>query len=875
MCATNQREKGTLFGLVMAAPRPSFGIASFAGTVAGRFTIERCLGAGGMGEVYLARDTLLKRSVALKRLSSEWRSDENSRRRLLYEASRTSALSSPRIAAVFDVLEHDSELFIVMEYVPGTTLRARIGSPLSLRDFLDIATECAEALVTAHASSIIHRDLKPENIMLLPSGGLKVLDFGLSRRIGIDQHASTITVDEAGSNVQGTMGYIAPEVLRDRPPDERSDVFALGVIFYEMLTGKHPFRTETFFGTFDRTINIEPPTVSQLRPDVPQRVSALVEHMLAKATEARCASAAEVLRELQMVRDERDVPAHRRTSWITLLLLAVLFAFSIVGVRLALLYNRRVPTLPAHRLLAVLPFRAVAPSGELQVITEGLTETTTAKLAHISSGPELQIVPASEVRRRHIGDDPDQARKELGVDLAIVGSVERSGDRVRVNYALVDAAAARQLSAGTVVADASDPFAIEDNTVERLLSLLNVELQPANRRDLAQHGTNVQVAYEDYLRGVGYMRSRDDDPHNVDKAVTAFQHALSLDANYGLAYAGLGQSLWLKYGATHDAAFVAKARSACEQAVSLAPSAAQPHVCLGTLSNGIGKYENAVAEFNTALSADAQSDDAYVGLAKAYESLGKMPEAESTFQRAIAVRPQYWAGYVGLARFYSRLARYAEAATEYNTAAERAPQNSSIYTSIGGLYIYTGKYDKATEALKHAIALNPRYDAYSNLGYAYFRQRMFDDAIRAFEQAQSLGAHDFETWGNLADVYYWAPAKRKLARTRYLRAIELGEQRLHVNPKDNSVHVLLAHYYAAVGRRADAMRHLQSALADQDPEVLYYAALVFTQLGDYKQGIQWLQAAITHGYSRFEIASAIELDGLRDTLEFKKLMATN
>lgn len=877
----------------MSAPKPSPRSELIGGTLAGRFVVERPLGAGGMGEVYLATDTVLRRRVAIKRVAARWRDDPQRREQLLQEAERCSSLNHPNIAAIYDVLQDEAtaELVIVMEYVDGVTLRPSIGTPVDRETFFRIALPCAEAIAAAHQRGIIHGDLKPENIMLgrnlarapntyasaqpevfADSGMVKVLDFGLAIHSDDKSDETTLTRDALERDTRGTLGYVAPEVLRGSTPTPPADVFALGVIFYELLTGKHPFMSVTNAVTVDRTLHLDPKLPADAAGGEP--VAAIVRRMLAKEVSERYSTAREALKDLQ---GSYSGAEPKRRKWIAggVLLLALT-----VGVSAGLLWRQHTQksTISRYKLIAVLPFRPIGSQPGLQALSDGLTETASAKLARIADSDGLQLVaPADMSKIRGDADEAlDKARHDLGVDLAFVPSMEQDGDRVRLNFRLVDTLSRREIDGDSVIAPADDLFALEDSAVERMAALLDVKVRAQARRELAERGTQNREAYENYLKGIGYLRGFDD-PANSVKAVNAFQTALASDSNFSLAYAGLGLAYWQQYVESKQPHFVDQAHQMCSHAEDLANQLAPPHICLGTVALGTGKYEDAVHEFSLATNLDADSDDAVLGLAQAQKLLSRPQEAEATFKRAIALRPQYWAGYSRLARFYIEQSRYKEAAGEFELAAQHAPQNTFVFMGLGGAYIYLGEYELADRALRRSIDLSPRYQAFSNLGFVYLRQRRFDEAIGAFEQAFKLGAQDYEIWGHLADAYFWAPGKRNLAPPRYQKAIAMAQEALNVNPKDYNAQMLIAHYYAATGQKDAAQSHLRAALGDQqqNAEVFYYAALVSNELGDPKEAVRWLRTALAHGYSAAEIKRDVEFDNLRNDAEVQKLLAGN
>ncbi|HTC93580.1 MAG TPA: tetratricopeptide repeat protein [Terriglobales bacterium] len=864
------------------------------GTLAGRFEIRQRLGSGGMGEVYLAEDTRLKRQVAIKRLAARLRTDRLSREYFLKEAERISALNNEHIAGIHDVLEDRGEIFLIMEYVEGANLRFRFNPRPSVEQFLEVAVQCAEALAAAHEKGILHRDIKPENIMLTPAGQVKILDFGLAQRVRmVGEGVPTASLAAPGHPLSGTRGYVAPEVLLEKEPDTRADIFSLGVVFYELLTGNNPCAAATWVGSIELTLHAKPSSIHQANPQVPDEVERVIRKMLEKDPDDRYATARDLLvdlRRLHRLSESGVLPPPRHlvlrrhkklTFWggiaATLAVIAIFVPWRTLARQLQQKISppQNVPVaIPNQKLVAVLPFRTIEASPEVKTFSEGLAETVTAKLTQLTATHALQVAPASEVYGRGIAD-VDQARKELGVNLVVQGSLHQSGDTVRITYTLVDALSHRQLRGDSVTASSSDPFALEDRVVEGVLWMLELEITPDERPQLEKHGTTVAGAYDLYIRARGDLQNYTD-PAAVESAIENFSRAISLDPNYAYAYAGLGEAYWDKYRIDKAAKYIPKAREACQHSLALSTDLAAGHVCLGNLLVTAGKYEDAGAEFSRALAAEPTDDDAYRGLASAYEQMGRLQDAEQTYQRAIELRPHYWAGYRWLGHFYAQHGRYQEAVEQFDRAAAVSPDNSSIYYNLGGLYIFMGRYNDAIHALQRAIALRPGFEAYANLGQAYMRLRRFDDAIGSYQQALTLNVRDFRSTGYLADAYYWAPGKRDQAAPLYERAITMADEELKLNSKDIDVHLLLAEYHARLGHADAARMHMRQALKfhPDEPETMFFAALVENQLGNKAGAIQWLGKALHQGYSLAEINAAVDFDNLRSDPAFQAIVQT-
>ena len=844
----------------------------------GRFVIRARLGQGGMGEVYLAEDTALRRQVALKRMAPRFSSDARARKRLRHEAQLASQFSDPHIAAIYDILEENNELFVVMEYVQGETLRARLRRPLGIKDFLSLAVQCAEALAGAHKAGIVHGDLKPENIMVNPSGQVKILDFGIARRMCYGEEGTTVE-SAYGGNLGGTPCYMAPEVLQEKGADERADIFSLGVVFYEALAGGNPFRAEGFLATCERILQGEAPKLRELRADVSPELERIIAKMMARDAASRYATAADLAVDLRAERAavEQTSSAAKRSAkprpvwfWVIAGALAAVLGILLATSKRRELEDRK--SMPRAKQVAVLPFSPGDGEKYMAFFDAGLTEALTAKLTQLTGDGSLQVVPASEVRAKGVST-AEQARREFGVNLALEGSVFRSGETVRIQCILVDTGRLRQIRAQTLTLPVGDPFAVQDQVVREATRMLEVEVPPAARDMLTSHGTQVARAYDYYLRGRGYLQDYER-AENLDSAIEVFERALTLDRDYALAYAGLGDAYWAKYQLVKDPHWVESSRQACEKSLQLDGTLPAGHICLGRLDEGTGAYSRAVGEFQRAIDREPTSDVAFRGLADCYQELGQLSDAERTYQRAIDLRPQYWAPYNWLGAFYYRNARYAEASRMFQQVVALAPDSFRGYYNWGGSLVEEGQYDQAIQVLQHSISIRPTGSAYTNLGNAYFFLRRYEQASEAYEQAVKLGRRIALLWWNLADGYYWTPGKQSQAAAAYQQAIALAREDLRMNPQDAQALGIAAVCHAMLGEKKPALDALNQALriAPRDATLRFKAALVYNQFGDRARALEWLKQARAAGLPAVRFRNTPNLDSLRADPRFSQLL---
>jgi serine/threonine protein kinase/tetratricopeptide (TPR) repeat protein len=872
-------------------------VNDLAGCRVGRFLLQDRIGAGGMGHVYRAQDTILKRVVAIKRMAPRLQFDERDHERFLKEAQRASALNHPNIAAIHDVIEEKGEILLVMEYIEGQMLRERMRAPISMAEFVAIGMQCTKGLAAAHDQRIVHGDIKPENIMLAGGQRVKILDFGVAKRFaGADPKEATRSLASMTFSTSGTPGYMAPEVLQQKVYDGRADLFSLGLVFYEMLGGQHPFLTDSFAGTVGRVLHLEPPSLHEINHSVPAPLAGIVEHMLVKDPAFRYPTAHDLLADLEAVqRGDKPVfgglpsrPIRSRhkfwnlsRGWKTLiaagaisLLVVLLFLFGF-GARFRhasnLPVNSSRAALPQNVSLAILPLEV--PEGDLQfaALANGLVATLAAKLTQLGENHAVQVVPASEMRSKHV-TTLDQARQEFGVNLGLRVDLQRSGDLLRVTSTLLDAKTGRVLAAKSFDAPLSDPFKIEDEVADGAAAALGVTLRPEERRELVEHGTNLPEAYNYYLQARGYL-DVPFKPENANSAITLLGEALKLDPNYGAARAELGMAYWWKYDSTKDKRAVALAREACAKAVGSGNAGAEGHICVGVVANGTGQHELAAGEFQKAVQLDPTNDRAYTGLAIAEEHLNRLDEAEKTFQQVIQLRPQHAGGYLSLGAFYLQQQQAEKAIDMFSRGIAVAPDSYRGYSNLGAAYLYQAKYAEAIQPLRQSIAIRPTSDAYNNLGTAYLRLRRFPDAIGAYLEAVRLNENQYAVWGSLADAYHYS-GDQAAAKAAYEKAIGLANKQLEVNPKDAEVNGDVADFYAMLGDRKHALAFLDQSLrwGQGDKDLLFNAATVYQDLGESDMALEWLKKSLDAGVSVATVLETPLFDSLKDDPRFLALV---
>ena len=837
-----------------------------------------------MGAVYLAEDLNLGRQVAIKFLSPERAADPEFRKRFVHEARAQAMLSHSNIATFHEVGEEKNTAFLVMEYIEGQSLSELAKQEkLPVSEILEIAIQAGEGLQAAHEKGVVHRDIKPANILLNSKRAVKITDFGLAKWKG----ATTIT--QTGAQL-GTACYMSPEQVNGTKVDQRSDIFSFGVVLYELLCAKRPFEGDSKQAIFYELLYTEPHPLARYSSNIPSGLQEIVTKCLTKKPEERYQSAADLVADLKRIKrevisGETDFqPARvgkrsfRRTLRKVSLLLAggavilvVLFLFPWIQNSIKRLLG--IGTIPSKKNLVVLPFTNVGGDPTKQAFCDGLGETLNNKLSQLEQfHRSLRVVPVSDLRKSKVYG-AEAARKIFGVTLAVSGNVQATENRIRLTINLIDTKTLRQLRSTIGDYQMANFASLEDQTVRKIATMLEIELPPQAVLELARGGSSVSIACVFYLRGRGYLQQYEK-PENLDLAIGLFERALKEDPLYSLSYAALGEAYRRKYDATKDSQWMQLAIRNCNLAIGLNERLLPAYLTLGMISKGSGRYEEAVGEFRKALEYDSLNVEAYRGLAGAYEALDKTDSAEATYQKAIKLRPSYPVGYSYLGAFYFNQGRYDGAAAQFQRVVQLAPENIKGYNNLGGAYIKLGRPYDAAAALERSLKIQPNPVAYSQLGALYFFQvARYTDAARVYRQALELDSSDYQVWGSLGSAYYWAPGERAKAYPAYQRAAEMAEEKRKANPRDATLLSHLADFYSMMGEKHRTLPLLEQslALAPADQDVIARAGETYEQLGQREKALEWIGKALNKGYPLEKVVQSPGLNRLREDPGFQRL----
>ena len=676
--------------------------------------IER-LGGGGMGEVYLAQDQRLGRRVALKFLAAHVDADAEARDRLIREAQAAALLRSPHIAVTYDLAEYDGGLFIAMEYVEGELLSTRIArGPLPLAEALDVELQLADALDEAHQRGIVHRDIKSSNVMITDRHLVKVLDFGLAKFLNAPRTADIRTLANATAPglVLGTLNYMAPEQLSGATVDNRSDLFAAGVVLYEMLTAKLPFAGDSIGAIADRILHHEPDAIARYNYAVPEEVEMIVRKALQKQPGYRYQTARDFYIDLLTARRRSSTDTARRSAWLS----PIDFADSAQPMPAAPIASDR-----AHEVVvAVFNFANITGNAADDWIGQGIAESLTADLTRIKSLSVVARERIFELQRSldEVGRTIDERQamemgRRLGASVAVSGAYQRLGERIRITCQAIDVATGHQRATVKIDGRLDDLFELQDRLVNELTSGLSVEVQQQDRAAMDMVGTQSIEAYQAFSRGMLNLRLAGRD--SMDRGIALLEQAIEHDPNYVEAMVELAGALELKASFLSAPSLFEKSLALTDRALAVRPDDADAHVQRGDTLLAMGRPDEAIAELKEGLRLQPDRATAHGSLARAY-----------------------WIG----------KGRVDDAIREFEETLRLNPQGGYTHLQLALLYSLRGEYDAAERIARQAVELQDRImsgttglilvGAHSRLGYALYRKGEYDEAIREYRRELDL-----------------------------------------------------------------------------------------------------------------------------------------
>jgi serine/threonine-protein kinase len=695
---------------------------------------------------------------------------------------------------------------------------------------------------------------------------------------------------------------MAPEQIEGGTPDHRVDLYAFGLILYEMVTGTVPFHGDSAIQELLQRVRVRAPDPRTVNAETPGPLADVIVRCLEKDPDARFQSAEEILIALDDAADPatRSARSRRRSVPITDLpetpsapskvtarrlvpIASVLAIVLLVGLAVWSGVGRGVrpaapgaPAASATRtpasalpFLAVLPFRVLGDPQQLRYVGDGVVEALSSRLFQQTG---VRVVPTRDVQAAGAIATIEEAARKFGATMIVEGTVQAAGGRLRLVVNLHDMAAKKQTWSRQFTGTNADLFTLEDDIYDGLIKALGIPADPAALARSAVRPTDDIEAYDFYLKGRDALRSSQD-PKQLQASINFFEQAIRRDAGFPLAYAGLADASLQMYSETRNSFWAERARAAALRARELDDRLPEVHYSLGSVYSGTGRNAEAVVVLRRALELAPNSDEAYRRLGAAYRDLGRKDEALEALQKSVDVNPYFWVNHNELGQTYLHFGETENALKEFERVTELEPQNPVGYTNIGSTYFAQGQWEKGIPAYEHSLKLQPHWLTYSSLGTAYFYLKRYPEAVKAFEQAATLNPNDAITVGNLADGLRWS-GDRDRAREMYVKAIALAYKDLQVNPKDSTTLAMVALYHAKTGNAASASDFIRKARAvdPANPAIFYYEAVVHALAGRQQPALTSLERALQGGYSAREAAEDPELQSLSKSEAFGHLL---
>jgi tetratricopeptide (TPR) repeat protein/TolB-like protein/tRNA A-37 threonylcarbamoyl transferase component Bud32 len=856
------------------------------GQTVSHYKIIAKIAQGGMGVIYKASDTKLKRTVALKFLPPDITRDATSKQRFIHEARSASILDHPNICTIYEIDETDNgQMFIAMAYYEGETIKEKIESgSITIESALDIMVQICDGLSRSHEAGIVHRDIKPANIMVTRRGEVKILDFGLAKLGG----ESSLT--RTGIAV-GTAAYMSPEQASGEEVDFRTDIWSLGVMLYEIAARKLPFHGDTPRSMVNSIIRDDPSGNSELEIRLPRKLMKIISKCMKKRAGDRYQSMAELRNDLVGFsnlhgRDKHTVkidtgfsgdvrPRKRPGVVIPLLLVAM-----VLGLLLVIPKTRNVimgwvgmNSFPQQKRVAVIPFTAEGNDPAARLFGNGLTRVITDKLIALEKYEgHLWTVPNRMVLEENINSFA-KARMILGSNLVLTGKIQRDMNRIRLHVRLLNSETGKVIRSNDFDAHITNLSMWQDRVVMTILDFLEIEMDSKKQTLLNSGGTSFPGAFIFYMKSLGYL-GQTGDPDRLVRSIRLLDQAIEQDGLYADALIARGEVCFNNFGRTRNREWLDRSESDLRRALQTNPDSWTGCMMLGKVYREKGLFDQSLGQLEQAVKLNPNGYRAYLETAFTYEDAGSLYKAEESYKKTIDIRPDHWKGYDYLAYFYYKAGRLNEAETMYMKTIRMNPYHIQAYNNLIAIYNQKGNNRRAWEVFENVTELSPNSTAYSNIGNNLFFQGKYEAAKNMYEKAVELGRNDRRIWGNLADSYRYLRTHKSRALEVYRKAIELAERSLERDPGNAGLRSSLALYLSKMGDHDNAISQINRALSAEPNrlDIIYNSILVFEISNRRTDALHAVKAYVARQGALARLEKDPDLDPLRRDRRYRQAL---
>jgi serine/threonine-protein kinase len=838
------------------------------------------LGDGGMGVIYKANDERLNRTVALKFLPPYLANDPLANKRFRREATTASNIDHTNVGTIYSVENTANDCpFISMAYYCGDTLETYIiNASLTTQQILSIMQQVVKGLEAAHSKNIIHRDIKPANIIILKDGVVKILDFGLAK-------VCDDTLTKTGLKM-GTLGYMSPEHIKGEPLGATSDLWSLGVLFYELMTGCRPFTGITEQSLMYSVLH-DKPDYKKLNSRF--EIKKIIARCLQRNPEKRYQSAHILLNDLNKL---ETLPPKLTSSSLKVKLENFLlnaskkfiyicvFVILISSMLLVAVFKfQETPTLlDTEQTISKLPLKKgiaiYALQNNLTNFQMGLVDNISQTLLTISQTVNNVWIISNKTVQEYEVPRLEQAHKTFGVNLLINVEIEQQASKSIIRLMLLNSQDLKLIKDIQIEQYSSNVANIQQSISRGLINLLEISDASVLYQQADSIGTSSARAFESYTKALGLLQ-HSNKLDQLPQVIQALKESLIEDSNFLAAKAKLADSYWALYLETKDIEYVKMSESLYEKILLESPNDINSYLSLGKLHTNQGRFGTALASFQLALQYNPDNAEIFEGMANIYEQTGEIKLAEEYFSKALVVNPEYWDGYNDMGAFYLRQGRYSDAVDQFKVVTKLVPDNAWGYSNLGSAFWYLGNIDKTIDNFQKSLNLREDFSILKNLATLYFYEENYIKAAEIYRRATFLSNNDHSLWSNLGGAYHHSGQEPELVLSAFKKAVEIIKPKLATLPNDIALNVNIASYYAWLGETNLAQKHLEVIKQTSSLSVnrIFQIAVIYELLDNSKLAIEWLEKALQKGFPKEYIFKSPDLKNLTSTSAFQRVIA--